>query len=362
MQRKSTYGAVIVLIFLTCLPIKVSAQSGVWVQLYETAQTDIKQSHWADAEFSLRRAIPIAEGLGQSDVRYALTLGSLGRVYVAQERYTEAEELLVKAVDLLQKADYKEQELAEFCLSYQDLLIKTGRKDDALQVNDAIKQMVAQKVSLQKQLTDPWQSEFNAGMSEYAARNFKECEPHLLKSLEIAKTQIGEINEVRKSMSALFSLYREQRRYALVDLYFPKLQSLLVQSRGAHSTVIASLYSEYAHILKQQNRNIESAEFKFKANALFKEISEREKKSSEIKFASNNSHFFSEPLSNSWNIGSPFSGSEDFLNTQAETMHESYLREADIVAQTERNTRALESRQLQLEVLHPNYMSRYYRH
>ena len=361
-------------LLLLSLSLPVWGQSGTWVQLYETAQTDIAKTRWAEAESALKSAMPFAEALGRNDLRYAFTMGSLGRVYVAEDRFAEAEPLLLRAIDLLEKANYKEQEVADYCLSYQDLLIKSGRKDEALQVNGAIKQLVQQKVSLQKGTPDPWQVEYDAGMDSYRAHRLSLCEPHLLKSLEISKTQVGAADEVRKSTAALFALYRDQHRYQLIDLYFPKLQVLLSQYKGAKSVAVAGLLEEYTGILAQQKRSVESREMKAKADAIYEEIALREKSTGVSKLAVqsevNSSHFswngydslsFLRTPSNDWNLNTDI-GAGGFIDTQAEAMRESYLREADIVAQTERNYRALESRQLQLEILHPNYMSRYYRH
>lgn len=366
--------SVLSVLLLLSLSLPVWGQSGTWVQLYEAAQTDIAKTRWAEAESALKEALPFAEALGHNDLRYAFTMGSLGRVYVAEDRFAEAEPLLLKSIDLLEKANYKEQEVADFCLSYQDLLIKSGRKDEALQVNDAIKQLVHQKVSLKKGTPDPWQAEFDAGMESYRAHKLSVCEPHLLKSLEISKTQVGAADEVRKSTAALFALYRDQHRYQLVDLYFPKLQVLLSQFKGAKSVAVAGLLEEYAGILAQQKRTIESHEMKAKADAIYEEIAQREKSTGVSKVAlqshADDSHFswsgydslsFLRNPPTDWNFNTGFDDGGLFA-AQAEAMRESYLREADIVAQTERNTRALESRQLQLQILHPNYMSRYYRH
>ena len=362
----------VVLLFFIILP--VCAQSGSWVQFYEGAQADISKSRWTEAESALKSAMPFAEALGRNDLRYAFTMGSLGSVYVAEDRFDEAEPLLLRAIDILEKANYKEQEVADYCLSYQDLLIKSGRSDEALQVNGAIKQLVQQKVSLQKGTSDPWQVEYDAGMDSYRVHRLSVCEPHLLKSLEIAKTQVGAADEVRKSTAALFALYRDQHRYQLVDFYFPKLQILLGQYKGAKSVAVAGLLEEYSGILAQQKRMIESHEMKAKADAIYGEISLREKSAGLSKLAvhsqDNSSHFswngydnlsFLRTPFNDWNHNTGI-GAGGLIDAQAEAMRESYLQEADIVAQTERNYRALESRQLQLEILHPNYMSRYYRH
>ncbi|MDR3616789.1 MAG: tetratricopeptide repeat protein [Candidatus Obscuribacterales bacterium] len=363
-------------LLLLSLSLPVWAQSGAWVQLYEAAQMDIGMTRWSEAESALKTAMPFAEALGRTDLRYAFTMGSLGRVYVAEDRFAEAEPLLLKAIDLLEKANYKEQEVADYCLSYQDLLIKSGRRDEALQVNEAIKQLVHQKVSLQKGIPDPWQVEYDAGMESYRAHRLSVCEPHLLKALEISKTQVGAADEVRKSTAALFALYRDQHRYQLVDFYFPKLQVLLSQCKGAKSVAVAGLLEEYAGILAQQKRIFESHEMKAKADAIYEEIAAREKSAGISKLAlksdRDNSHFswngydslsFLRTPATNWNLNldTGLDGG-GIIDAQAEAMRESYLREADIVAQTERNTRALESRQLQLEILHPNYMSRYYRH
>lgn len=367
MLRKEPVRSILTAFLLLAISLPTYAQSVSWVQLYEGAQADIAKSHWLEAESALKAAMPFAEALGRNDLRYAFTLGSLGRVYVAEDRFADAEPLLLSAIDLLDKANYKEQEVADFCLSYQDMLIKSGRNDEALQVNGAIKKLVQQKVTLQKGKPDLWQLEYNAGIEDYRAHRLSACEPHLLKALQISKTQVGAADEVRKSTAALFALYRDQHRYQLVDLYFPKMLVLLSQYKGGKSVAVAGLLDEYSNILTQQKRFIESQEMKAKADAIYEQIAVRERVvgGGETHFSWNGGDslsFLRAPTSD-WNLYTGYGSTDtNLFSAQAEAMRESYLREADIVAQTERNTRALESRQLQLEILHPNYMSRYYRH
>ena len=376
MLRKAPLRSLLPVLLLLALCRPTLGQSGAWVQLYETAKADIAKSNWIDAEDSLKAAMPYAEALGRTDLRYAFTIGNLGRIYVAEDRFADAEPLLLRAIDLLENANYKEQEVADFCLSYQDLLIKSGRKDEALKVNDAIKHLVQQKVSLQKGKPELWQVEYDAGMTDYREHRLSACEPHLLKSLEISKTQVGAADEVRKSTIALFALYRDQHRYQLVDLYFPKLAVLLSHYKGARSVAVAGLFEEYSDILAQQKRMVQSNEMKLNARAIYDEIAGREKSAGLTKLAVHAEQLksqgggrfswggadiwnFLRPSTADWNANFSF---ENMFDAQDEAMRESYLREAEIVAQTERNTRALESRQMQLQILRPSYMSRYYRH
>src|ERR1700733_15382561 len=66
------------LLLLSCSG-NVCAESGDWVQFYRPAQEDIKKSRWVEAEHNLKQAMPLAKELGEDDIRYAFTIGALGR-------------------------------------------------------------------------------------------------------------------------------------------------------------------------------------------------------------------------------------------------------------------------------------------
>lgn len=135
MNRKIAFATIVNL--LLCAP--GFCQAKLFEHYYEAAQIQIEQRHWSAAESELKQALQTARNEGKR-MPYALALGSLGQVYVHLGKYAAAESLLTNAVGLLESANYKGRELADYCFAYQDLLILTGRSNDALQVNNAIKQ------------------------------------------------------------------------------------------------------------------------------------------------------------------------------------------------------------------------------
>jgi len=344
------------------------AQSGNWVQFYRPAQEDIRQLHWTDAERHLKQAMPFAEGLGEDDIRFACTIGDLGRVYVAQNRYMDAEPLLTRALDLMQKADYKDQDMYDCCLSLQDLLIKSGRNDEALKLNDVIKKIVHHEGDVQKAAADPWQKEYDSGMKNYNAKRFADADNYLQKSLQIAQNQIGAQEHLKQSLAGLYALNREEGKYSQVESYFLKLKPLISKINGPKSEALADLYDNYADVLEKQKKFSDSGYYKNEAERIRREIlasgggTGGQVNGRGSGFQGRRSNFV-------WNSGNIGSFNNSFNNSFNRTTvnrsyfssgpSESYLREADIARQTQQNAQSWETRSTQAQILNPSYMSRY---
>jgi tetratricopeptide (TPR) repeat protein len=93
------------------------------------------------AEPLFKRAEEIQQGLPDSP-GLALTLQGLARIYSGRGNYTEAETLLKRARAIQEKAIPTHPDLATTLNDYGDILRKTGREDEASQVEERAKQIL----------------------------------------------------------------------------------------------------------------------------------------------------------------------------------------------------------------------------
>ena len=218
--------------------------------------------------------------MGRHDIRYALTLGSLGSVYLQEKNYADAETFLLEAIELLRKADYHEPELADYCFAYQDLLIKTGRNTEALKFNESIKSLVTQKLLVTekaepKHWIDEWRDEYDAGTKSLTSAHYSVAEPHLLKAYRLAELQVGVDYKALQSLTALFILYRNTENYKKIDQYFPKLYSVVGKMFGPKSPEMVSLLDDYSLNLDSQKRTSEAQKIKQQSEMISNEISSK---------------------------------------------------------------------------------------
>ena len=279
MHKAITLLPLLTFVYVT-LPQSTIAQSGTWVQLYEKAQGQIKLSQWNEAETSLNHALPSAEKMGQHDIRYALTLGSLGSVYLHEKNYADAETFLLDAIELLHKADYHESELADYCFAYQDLLIKTGRNPEALKFNESIKSLVTQKSLVTekaepKHWIDEWRDEYDSGTKSLTSAQYSVAEPHLLKAYRLAELQVGVDYKALQSLTALFILYRNTQNYKKIDQYFPKLYPVVGKMFGPKSPEMVSLLDDYSLNLDSQKRTPEAQKIKQQSELIAAELANK---------------------------------------------------------------------------------------
>ena len=94
------------------------------------------QKKYAEAELAYRRSLAILEKtVGVKHPEFAFTLINQALLYVAQERYAEAGPLYERSIAVLEEALGPEHpNLAEILESYSDVLSKTGRDDEAVQM------------------------------------------------------------------------------------------------------------------------------------------------------------------------------------------------------------------------------------
>ncbi|SRR5579875_482055 len=97
--RPSACGSILVTAILCSLWSAGAAQdksgaAGEWEQLQKAGTEAFEAARYGDAERLLTRAVIKAGSFGESDIRFAKSLGELGRLYTVRARFTDAEPLL----------------------------------------------------------------------------------------------------------------------------------------------------------------------------------------------------------------------------------------------------------------------------
>ena len=108
------------------------ADEALWEQYTSAGTTAYQRGDYREAIKQYEEALKEAEKFGEADLRYATTLNNLAYSYDAQRRYTEAEPLYRRALEIRRKTlDPWHPKLAESLENYAALLRDTGRSAEA---------------------------------------------------------------------------------------------------------------------------------------------------------------------------------------------------------------------------------------
>jgi tetratricopeptide (TPR) repeat protein len=352
----------------------VLADSGDWVQFYETAQEQLQEDKWNDARANLLKAMSLTSKLDHTDPRYALVLGTLGRVYEHESQFVEAENMLSNAEKILVDSHYTGSDFRDIIFSHQVLLIKTGRKEEAADVNERLRMIFGTSSGRSlAALPDVWQFEYNSGMQEYNASHFAAAQSHLVKSLQLSDQDGADKQRTLKSLESLVALSREQRNYISVDKYMPRLNDLICKIYGPRSPQMGALDESYAQILFKQRRFDEQKHYQSHADGIYNEIASSIQRNgsklavgsftidSSMKnadpFYSSNLYDFRHPMVTTSRSSAVIVGGKLFFGAQATSSSESCARESQIRAM-EQNETAMNASQASFG-RGTSYMSRY---
>lgn len=120
-------------------------QQYIAIAMYGLGRTNIKLCRLGEAEAWLKQSIAARDALADSDEAYITqNLLELSRLYIAQERYTEANVFLDRAVPILYRLRLERSDpigLANQLDEYEKSLREAGRKADADVISNKSKQL-----------------------------------------------------------------------------------------------------------------------------------------------------------------------------------------------------------------------------
>jgi tetratricopeptide (TPR) repeat protein len=93
--RNALFPAIVAIAFLALVPTGAVAQQGpTWEQFQKAGSDAFYAARYGDAERLLQQAVAKGALFGESDLRFAKSLGELGRLYTVRGRFGEAQALL----------------------------------------------------------------------------------------------------------------------------------------------------------------------------------------------------------------------------------------------------------------------------
>ncbi|HEX8494008.1 MAG TPA: tetratricopeptide repeat protein [Pyrinomonadaceae bacterium] len=203
-------------ILISVLGGPIAAQESVWLREHRAGAAARKRGQLEDAERHYEKALKEAEKFGEQDKRLPESLHNLALVYKLQKRYSEAERLFVRAIEIYRRISGPDHHIVAFEIeNLAELYVAAGKIDEA--------------------------------------------EPLLTQSLAIAEKARGaEHLLVANIVSSLAEVYTKQKKYVQAEPLYQRGLLIYEKSLGADHWTVASLLEEYAGLLKKMGRKDEA--------------------------------------------------------------------------------------------------------
>jgi tetratricopeptide (TPR) repeat protein len=245
-----------VTLFVLTLSFAAKAQEAdePWKDLVTQGQRAAGNNRFAEAEQILVKAAHEAERFAADDWRMGVTLESLGQVYRAEKKYSEAETSYRRALGIMGKVNGDDSaEVANVNFDMANLMFDEGRQAEAL-------------LYVRKALST-YESSFGGTSIETAGalcllgdslrsmRNFIDAEGPLRRCADIRETDAGiDSIELADALHSLALAYVGERKYALAEPRFKLAEKIRENKLGLTSPLLAQTMEDHAALLKIMGR------------------------------------------------------------------------------------------------------------
>ncbi|MBD2509794.1 tetratricopeptide repeat protein [Nostoc muscorum FACHB-395] len=214
-----------------------------------------ERGRYSEAEPLYKKALELRQRLlGEEHPDVAISYNNLALLYSDQGRYSDAEPLHKKALELWQRLLGEEH--PDVANSYNNLALlysDQGRYSDAEPLY--IKALELRQRLLGEEHPDVAQSYNNLAALYYSQGQYSDAEPLYIKALELWQRLLGEEHpDVANSYNNLALLYSDQGRYSDAEPLHKKALELWQRLLGEEHPDVASSYNNLARLYSDQGR------------------------------------------------------------------------------------------------------------
>jgi tetratricopeptide (TPR) repeat protein len=244
------FPAAVTLLVLTLAPAAEAQEAGdTWKDLVTEGQHEASNSEYSKAEQSFLKAVHEAERFAMDDWRVGTTLESLGQVYTAEKKFSEAESAYRRALEIAGKADDGAQEVADLTFDMANLMFSAGRQTEALTWGRRAVSSYennAGGTSLQTAA-----ALCLVGDSLRSMKNFIDAEEPLRRCADIREKDGGiDSVELADALHSLALTYTGERKYAMAETRFRLVEKIRENKLGLASPLLAQTMEDHAALLR----------------------------------------------------------------------------------------------------------------
>jgi tetratricopeptide (TPR) repeat protein len=226
-----------------------------WKDFVTQGQRAAANNEYAKAEQSFLKAVHEAERFAADDWRVGTTLESLGQVYAAEKKFSEADSAYRRALEIAGKAGADNNaQVANLTFDIANLMFDAGRQSEAL--------------TWGRKAVSGYENAFGGTSVQTAAalcllgdslrsiKNFIDAEEPLRRCADIREKDGGIENvELADALHSLALTYAGERKYALAETRFKLVEKIRENKLGLTSPLLAQTMEDHAALLRVMGRN-----------------------------------------------------------------------------------------------------------
>jgi tetratricopeptide (TPR) repeat protein len=257
------------------LAILISAPSAsaqqaeeAWRNLFTQGMYFAGAKDYARAEQTLLSAIHEAERFGAGDVRVGSTVNTLGLVYLAENKFGEAESAYQRSLTIMEKVYGNDSiDVANVNFNIATVLFDQGHQAQAMPY------MTRAQETYEKLLGGTSVKTASVlcleGDAYRAMKNYIAAEGPLRRCADIRESDGGMQNpQLADALYSLAQVYVGQGKYALAEARFNLAEKIRESTLGLTSPLLAQTMEDHAALLKSMGRNQEADKLIVLASAI----------------------------------------------------------------------------------------------
>jgi len=249
---------VVFLLALAAVTIADDNPAALWQSSFLAALNAASAKDYAKAEQLFAKTIAVAERLPPGDARLGLTLNTLGLVYKEEKKYAEAEKVLQRSLEILEKASGPESlDAGNVNYNLASVLLASGHGESALPHI-----LKCRPIYLKILGPDSLKAVTTLCMTGEAYRIMKkyiEAEGALKQCADAREASGGVENpELADALFNLGLVYQQEGRYALADPALKMAEIIREVTLGVTSPEFADALEAHAALLRTMGRTPEA--------------------------------------------------------------------------------------------------------
>jgi tetratricopeptide (TPR) repeat protein len=225
------------------------AQEDTWKDLVTEGQHAASNNEYSKAEQSFLKAVHEAERFAMDNWRVGTTLETLGQVYTAEKKFSEAESAYRRSLEIASKADDGAEEVADLNLDMANLMFSAGRQTEALTWGR--KAVSAYENSAGGTSLQTAAALCLVGDSLRSMKNFIDAEEPLRRCADIREKDGGiDSVELADALHSLALTYTGERKYAMAETRFRLVEKIRENKLGLTSPLLAQTMEDHAALLR----------------------------------------------------------------------------------------------------------------